>query len=82
MPLTFEFARFVKFIVTEIFPGGRLPDDPDGRGARHRRRASTVTRVQSLQLHYARTLDLWAAALEAHATRRSRSSPKRSTTGT
>jgi cyclopropane-fatty-acyl-phospholipid synthase len=25
MPLTFEVARFVKFIITEIFPGGRLP---------------------------------------------------------
>ena len=25
MPLTFELARFMKFIVTEIFPGGRLP---------------------------------------------------------
>ena len=25
MPLTFEMARFIKFIVTEIFPGGRLP---------------------------------------------------------
>ena len=25
MPLTFELARFVKFILTEIFPGGRLP---------------------------------------------------------
>ena len=25
MPLTFEMARFVKFILTEIFPGGRLP---------------------------------------------------------
>ncbi len=25
MPLSFEFARFIKFIVTEIFPGGRLP---------------------------------------------------------
>ena len=25
MPLTFNFARFVKFILTEIFPGGRLP---------------------------------------------------------
>ena len=25
MPLTFEVARFVKFILTEIFPGGRLP---------------------------------------------------------
>ena len=26
----------------------------------------TVTRVQSLQPHYAKTLDLWAAALEAN----------------
>ena len=26
----------------------------------------TVTRRQSLQPHYARTLDLWAEALEAH----------------
>ena len=25
----------------------------------------TLTRKQSLQLHYARTLDIWAAALEA-----------------
>ena len=25
MPLTFTIARFVKFILTEIFPGGRLP---------------------------------------------------------
>ena len=26
----------------------------------------TLTRRQSLQPHYARTLDIWAAALEAH----------------
>ena len=26
----------------------------------------TVTRVQSLQQHYAKTLDIWSAALEAH----------------
>jgi cyclopropane-fatty-acyl-phospholipid synthase len=26
----------------------------------------TLTRRQSLQPHYARTLDLWASALEAH----------------
>jgi cyclopropane-fatty-acyl-phospholipid synthase len=25
MPLTFEMASFVKFIVAEIFPGARLP---------------------------------------------------------
>ena len=65
IPLTFEVARFVKFILTEIFPGGRLPSiekveeyaTPAG---------FTLTRTQSLQLHYARTLDTWAEALEAH----------------
>ena len=25
IPISFELARFVKFIMTEIFPGGRLP---------------------------------------------------------
>jgi cyclopropane-fatty-acyl-phospholipid synthase len=65
IPLTFELARFVKFILTEIFPGGRLPSIP----MVHEHAAATgfkVTRVQSLQPHYARTLDLWAEALEAH----------------
>jgi len=65
MPLSFEFARFVKFIVTEIFPGGRLPSIPMVT-ERATEGGFTVTRVQSLQPHYARTLDLWAAALEAH----------------
>jgi cyclopropane-fatty-acyl-phospholipid synthase len=65
IPLTFELARFIKFITTEIFPGGRLPTV-----AMVEQRAGEagfrVTRVQSLQPHYARTLDLWAEALEAH----------------
>ncbi len=65
LPLTFELARFVKFIMTEIFPGGRLPSiemvqEKASEGG------FTVARVQALQLHYARTLDLWAAALTAH----------------
>jgi cyclopropane-fatty-acyl-phospholipid synthase len=65
MPLSFQFARFVRFIVTEIFPGGRLPSVP--MVEQHATKGGfTVTRVQSLQPHYARTLDLWAAALEAH----------------
>lgn len=65
IPLTFELARFIKCITTEIFPGGRLPTV-----AMVEQHAAAVgfrvTRVQSLQLHYARTLDLWAEALEAH----------------
>ncbi|WP_103671015.1 cyclopropane mycolic acid synthase MmaA2 [Mycobacterium marinum] len=65
MPLTFEIARFIKFIVTEIFPGGRLPSIE--KVADHSSKAGfTLTRRQSLQPHYARTLDLWAQALQAH----------------
>jgi cyclopropane-fatty-acyl-phospholipid synthase len=65
IPLTFELARFIKFIMTEIFPGGRLPSVPmvEERAAEG---GFTLTRKQELQPHYARTLDLWAAALEAH----------------
>ncbi len=64
MPLTFNFARFVKFIITEIFPGGRLPSiekvtDHSGKAG------FTLTRRQSLQPHYARTLDIWAENLAA-----------------
>jgi cyclopropane-fatty-acyl-phospholipid synthase len=65
IPLTFELARFVKFIMTEIFPGGRLPSTPMVE-QRATEGGFKVTRVQSLQPHYAKTLDLWAAALEAH----------------
>ena len=65
LPLTFEGARFAKFILTEIFPGGRLPsikkvEEHSSKGG------FRLTRRQSLQPHYARTLDLWAEALEAH----------------
>src|ERR1700752_1917040 len=65
MPLTFELARFMKFIITEIFPGGRLPsiemvEDRSSKGG------FRLTRRQSLQPHYAKTLDHWSAALEAH----------------
>ncbi|OMC32342.1 SAM-dependent methyltransferase [Mycobacterium colombiense] len=65
MPISFTFARFIKFIVTEIFPGGRLPSIPMVQ-ERATANGFTVTRVQSLQPHYAKTLDIWAAALKAH----------------
>jgi cyclopropane-fatty-acyl-phospholipid synthase len=65
MPLTFELARFFKFIITEIFPGGRLPSIEKVED--HSSKAGfTLTRRQSLQPHYAKTLDHWAAGLEAH----------------
>nr|WP_193048585.1 cyclopropane mycolic acid synthase family methyltransferase [Mycolicibacterium baixiangningiae] len=64
MPLSFQFARFVRFIVTEIFPGGRLPSIPMVE-ERATAGGFTVQRVQSLQPHYAKTLDIWAAALQS-----------------
>jgi cyclopropane-fatty-acyl-phospholipid synthase len=60
-----EMARFVNFLATEIFPGGRLPSIE--MVETHSAKAGfTLTRRQSLQQHYARTLHLWAQALEAH----------------
>jgi cyclopropane-fatty-acyl-phospholipid synthase len=65
MPLTFTFARFLKFMWTEIFPGGRLPTIPMVQ-QRATAGGFRVTRVESLQPHYARTLDLWSEALKAN----------------
>ncbi len=65
MPLSFQFARFLKFMLTEIFPGGRLPSIEMVQD-RATEGGFTMTRVQSLQPHYAKTLDLWAEALASH----------------
>jgi mycolic acid methyltransferase UmaA len=63
--LTMRDIHFMRFIGTEIFPGGQLPAQEDifkfGETA-----GFSVERVQLLQLHYARTLNIWAANLEAH----------------
>ncbi|KAA1248327.1 SAM-dependent methyltransferase, partial [Mycobacterium simiae] len=65
LPISIDIIRFVKFIVTEIFPGGRLPSID--MVEQHCEKAGfTLTRRQSLQQHYARTLDLWAEALQSH----------------
>jgi cyclopropane-fatty-acyl-phospholipid synthase len=62
---TMTLIRFVKFIMDEIFPGGRLPSV--AKVEEHATKAGfEVARVQSLRPHYARTLDIWAAALESH----------------
>ncbi|BBX98238.1 methoxy mycolic acid synthase MmaA3 [Mycobacterium lacus] len=64
IPLTMEMAKFIRFIVTDIFPGGRLPMIE----TIHEHAAKVgfnVTRVQSLQPDFAKTLDLWAEALQA-----------------
>jgi len=64
LPTTMSLLRFFKFIVTEIYPGGRIPlialvED------RATQAGFTVTRKQRLRPHYARTLDIWAANLES-----------------
>jgi cyclopropane-fatty-acyl-phospholipid synthase len=65
LPTTMSLLRFIKFILTEIFPGGRLPQAPQVE--HHATKAGfNVTRVQALRPHYARTLDVWAANLQAH----------------
>lgn len=65
LPMTEEQTSFNEFIASEIFPGGQLP--PIEMVEFHASKMGfNLARRQSLQLHYARTLDLWAAALEAH----------------
>jgi cyclopropane-fatty-acyl-phospholipid synthase len=65
IPLTLDLARFVLFIMKEIFPGGQLPSAPMPR--EYATAAGfTVTRVDEIGPHYVRTLQDWAAALAAH----------------
>jgi cyclopropane-fatty-acyl-phospholipid synthase len=65
MPLTREVVHFTQFILAEIFPGGWLPT-PAAVEEYAVAAGFNLTRAQSLQLHYARTLETWAAALEAN----------------
>ncbi|OBI49722.1 SAM-dependent methyltransferase [Mycobacterium kyorinense] len=63
--LTFETARFIKFIVTEIFPGGRLPTT-DMMVEHGEKAGFVVPEPISLCPHYVKTLRIWGDALEAH----------------
>lgn len=62
--VTLSDLKFMKFIEAEIFPGGRLPavEDIEKLAADS---GFTLERVHLLQQHYARTLDMWSANLEA-----------------
>ncbi|MCW2689019.1 MAG: SAM-dependent methyltransferase [Mycobacterium sp.] len=63
--LTFELARFVKFIITEIFPGGRIPTTK--MMVEHGEKAGfVVPEAISLRPHYVKTLGIWADTLEAN----------------
>jgi cyclopropane-fatty-acyl-phospholipid synthase len=64
LPLKMSTVRFIKFILDEIYPGGRLP--LAAQVEEHAVKAGfDVTRVQPLRPHYTRTLDTWAANLES-----------------
>src|SRR5574337_59909 len=62
---TMPLLRFMRFIVTEIFPGGRLPVIPivDGYASRA---GFDIIRHHRIGSNYVRTLESWAKALEAH----------------
>ena len=80
--LTISDLKFMQFIGDEIFPGGQLPavEDIEKLAADS---GFTLERTHLLQPHYARTLDMWAANLEASQGRGDRHAPRRrSTTGT
>ncbi|WP_319450847.1 MULTISPECIES: cyclopropane mycolic acid synthase family methyltransferase [unclassified Mycobacterium] len=63
--LTISDLKFMRFIGAEIFPGGQLPAVEDieelAKGS-----GFTLERTHLLRPHYARTLDIWAANLEAN----------------
>lgn len=65
VPVTMSDIKFMRFIGREIFPGGQLPAQEDifkfAQAVGY-----SVEKVQLLQPHYARTLDIWAANLEAN----------------
>jgi len=64
LEVTHEDVLFNKFILKTIFPGGQLrPADVVRKYAEAG--GFRVERVHSLRPHYARTLDAWAANLEA-----------------
>lgn len=63
--LTFETMRFIKFMVTEIFPGGRLPTTE--MMVEHGEKAGfIVPEPLSLQPHYVKTLRIWGDTLESN----------------
>jgi len=63
--ITMNDLRFMKFIGEVIFPGGQLPAQED-LFKLAAESGFTIERVQLLQEHYERTLNIWAANLEAN----------------
>jgi cyclopropane-fatty-acyl-phospholipid synthase len=65
LPLTPAIVEFSDFMKTEIFPGGFLPTI-DMVKEFSAKAGFKLRRRQSLQRHYAKTLDVWADGLQAH----------------
>src|SRR5689334_1203062 len=64
IPITMSDLKFMRFIAKEIFPGGAIPCDEDI--AEYSSAAGfSLEDTQYLNEHYVRTLDTWAANLQA-----------------
>ena len=65
IPVTITDLKFIRFLGKEIFPGGGMCGEAD---IVDNSQASgfSVEQIQYLQQHYVRTLDTWAANLEAN----------------
>jgi cyclopropane-fatty-acyl-phospholipid synthase len=61
---SFSFLRFAHFLTAKIFPGGDVPP-PERVLEAARAGGFELAHAESLRPHYARTLDCWAAKLEA-----------------
>lgn len=65
IPITITDLKFMRFLAKEIFPCGSIPCDEDIIEL-SAKAGFVVERKQLLTEHYVRTLDAWAASLEAH----------------
>jgi cyclopropane-fatty-acyl-phospholipid synthase len=67
IPITMSDLRFMRFVAKEIFPGGEVPSSDDVVEYSHEAGFS-VEETQLLTPHYVRTLESWAADLQARRT--------------
>jgi len=65
IPITMTELKFLHFLGKEIFPGGQMCGEADIVDL-SQSSGFSLGEVQLLQPHYARTLDMWAANLEAN----------------
>jgi cyclopropane-fatty-acyl-phospholipid synthase len=65
IPITMNDLKFLHFLGKEIFPGGQMCGEADIVDL-SQASGFTVGEVQLLPEHYARTLDMWAANLQAN----------------